>query len=224
MAANNPERSSALAGSARHESLSARQHEPFAEYDRPPDEPFTLLRRWFARAAEVGVREPKAFALATATAQGRSSSRVVVISRFEERALVFASHSTSKKGRELASNPWVSGVFYWRETGQQISLAGPVTELEPWERDELWFARPIAMHALSVASQQSEPLLDREGLRAEAERLSFPLVALPRPARFTGYRIEPSEVEFWCPSPDRMHKRLRFERTEAGWGHARLQP
>ena len=85
---------------------------------------------------------------------------------------MFTSHSTSRKGRELSATGWASGVLYWRETGQQLILSGPVAQMSDAESDALWFGRPIPLHAMSAASRQSELLEDAAALRAEAERLS----------------------------------------------------
>jgi dihydrophenazinedicarboxylate synthase len=92
------------------------------------------------------------------------------------------------------------------------------------ESDALWDARPVPLHAMSAASRQSEPLTDVTALRAEASRLEALGVALPRPGRFCGYRLEPAAVEFWCASPDRLHRRLRYDREPDNWRVTRLQP
>ena len=93
----------------------------FPEYDQPPAEPLELVRSWLVDAVERGVREPRALALATADARGLASNRIVVIISITDRGLVFASHSDSQKGREMAATGWASGLLYWRETGQQSS-------------------------------------------------------------------------------------------------------
>lgn len=211
-------------GTSRLESLSGEVGLDFPEYEAPPPEPMGLVRQWIEQAVARGVREPLALALATADAGGRASNRIVAVIETTDRGLLFASHSTSQKGRELSATGWASGVLYWRETGQQLILSGPVAQCTDAESDALWFGRPIPLHAMSAASRQSEQLADVAALRAEAGRLGAPGTALPRPARFVGYRLRPMTVEFWCADADRLHRRLRYDHDDGQW-HARwLQP
>lgn len=208
---------------SRLESLTGETHD-FPEYDEPPAEPMGLARQWIEQATARGVREPLALGLATVDAHGRPSSRMVAVVRATGRGLLFTSHSTSRKGRELAANNWASGVLYWRETGQQLTVSGPVEQCDDAESDDLWFGRAIPLHAMSAASRQSEPLEDVARLRAEAGRLEAAGTALPRPDRYVGYLLRPAAVEFWCADPDRLHRRLRYERDGDGWRAQRLQP
>ncbi|KAA9374234.1 phenazine biosynthesis FMN-dependent oxidase PhzG [Microbispora amethystogenes] len=210
--------------SSRFESLTGAIDPAFPEYDMPPAEPMVLARQWIASAVEEGVREPLALALATADRGGRASSRMVAVIDVSDRGLVFTSHSTSRKGREIAETGWGSGLLYWRETAQQLIFSGPVVMLPEPEAERLWNARPVPLHAMSAVSRQSEPLEDVAGLRAEAERLASYATPLPRPARFAGYRLEPAAVEFWSADADRLHRRLRYDRDPSGWHISRLQP
>ncbi len=206
------------------ESLTGEVGLRFAEYQQPPSEPLSLVRGWLAEARGRGVREPAALALATADSLGRASNRTVAIIAVTDLGLVFTSHRCSQKGRELAATGWASGVLYWRETGQQIILSGPVVQLPDTESDALWAARPTPLHAMSAATRQSEPLEDVEALRAEAHRLELIGTPLPRPEFFAGYRLQPAVVEFWHASSDRLHRRLRYDREPRGWRTSRLQP
>ncbi len=194
------------------------------EFDEPPDDPIALFRAWFTTAGERGVREPGVLALATADNDGRTTNRVVQTIRVTDRGLVFTSHASSQKGRDLEATGWASGVLYWRETQQQVVLTGPVEQLTAEESDALWYARPIATHPMSVASRQSEPLDDEEALRARARGLAESGAALPRPPAWVGYQLVPTSVEFWHGSPDRLHRRLRYDRAGDGWTSGRLQP
>jgi pyridoxamine 5'-phosphate oxidase len=194
------------------------------EFDQPPDDPIGLLRDWFQNAVERGVREPGVVALATADTAGRTTNRMVQTIKITDRGLVFTSHTSSQKGRDIAVTGWGSGVLYWRETQQQIVLTGPIESLDDTESDGLWAARPPGTHPMSVASRQSEPLTDEGALRAEARRLADSGRQLPRPAAWVGYQLVPSTVEFWHASPDRLHRRLRYHRTANGWTNGRLQP
>ncbi|MGW1728283.1 phenazine biosynthesis FMN-dependent oxidase PhzG [Streptomyces sp. NPDC002306] len=209
------------------ESLSGKVDLPFPEYDQPPAEPLHLVRGWLSEAREIGVREPGALALATADSRGRASNRIVAITDVTDLGPVFTSHSRSQKGRELAATGWASGLLYWRETGQQIILSGPVELLPDAESDALWSARAIPLHAMSTVTEQSEPLKDLEdveALRARARGLELTGEPQPRPEFFVGYRLRPDVVEFWSASSDRLHRRLRYDRDSLGWRTSRLQP
>ncbi|WP_405677695.1 phenazine biosynthesis FMN-dependent oxidase PhzG [Streptomyces sp. NBC_00868] len=192
------------------------------EFRKPPADPLALLRTWLDRAKEE-VREPGAIALATTGADGRASSRIVQLNSLSDTGLVFTSHRGSPKDRELAVMPWASGVLYWRESRRQIIVAGPVEQLPDSDSDALWAARPVTTHAMSVASRQSEVLADVEALRAHAARLSA-LGPLPRPEPFVGYQLVPHCLEFWESSPDRLHRRLRYDHQGGSWSVLRLQP
>lgn len=209
---------------SRYETLTGATGSDFPEYDAPPPAPMPLVARWLDRALQCGVREPRALALATADTHGRPSNRMVAITALTDRGLEFATHSCSQKGRDLAVRGWASGLFYWRETGQQIVVCGPAPRLGDVECDALWAGRPVPLHAMSSASRQSEVLDDPAGLAVEASRLEALGVPLPRPERFVAYRLEPAAVEFWSASPDRLHRRLRYDRHGDTWRTSRLQP
>jgi pyridoxamine 5'-phosphate oxidase len=149
---------------------------------------------------------------------------VLLLKEADDRGLLFTSSRGSRKGRDLAATPWASATFYWRETLQQITVAGRVDPLGPEESDALFETRPLAARATTAASRQSEPLLDEEELRARAGRLAESGAPVRRPEEWTGYVLWPESVEFWYGSPDRLHRRLRYERDGDGWRHQRLQP
>jgi pyridoxamine 5'-phosphate oxidase len=192
------------------------------EFDDPPAEPLPLLERWLQLADERGVREPRALALATADAEGRPSSRILLLKQVTP-ALVFAGSYESRKGRELDANPRAAGTLYWRETLQQVTVEGPVRKLSEAESDEIFGERPPNAQATTVASAQGKPLEDPEALRQAADSLGSD-EPLRRPARWGGWRLDPDLVEFWHGSPDRLHRRLLYIKGENGWGHQRLQP
>jgi pyridoxamine 5'-phosphate oxidase len=193
------------------------------ELDSPPDDPLPLLERWLAAAEERGVREPRALALATADAEGRPSSRILLLKQVSP-ALVFAGSYESRKGRELAANPRAAGTLYWRETLQQVTVEGPVRRLSEEESDEIFGERPADAQATTVASRQGEPLENPAELRRAADELSSQNGPLQRPPRWGGYRLDPDLVEFWHGSPDRLHRRLLYVKSDGAWTHRRLQP
>lgn len=219
--------SNSRGSASRSETLTGSIEVDFPEFRTPPPEPMGLLAAWLESSIAHGVREPRALALATADTRGRPSSRIVVLSSLSDAGIVFLTHADSQKGRELAENPWASGVLYWRETSQQITLAGPVGRLSDAEADSMWFARPVFTHAMSTASRQSRPLDDLAQvaeLRARARELGDPQRPLTRPATFTAYQLTPDSVEFWATGTERLHERLRYDRTDGGWKTSRLQP
>lgn len=191
------------------------------EFDDPPAEPLALLERWLAAAEERGVREPRALALATADAEGRPSSRILLLKQVSP-ALVFSGSYESRKGRELAANPRAAGTLYWRETLQQVTVEGPVRKLSEDESDAIFGERPAEAQATTVASHQGEPLADPAALRQAADTAAKE--PLYRPARWGGWRLDPDLVEFWHGSPDRLHRRLLYIRGDEGWDHRRVQP
>lgn len=194
-----------------------------SEFDEFPEDPVSLLQRWFELAVARGVREPGALALATVARSGRPSSRMVQLSRITGRGIVFATHSGSRKGIEFEETRCWAGTFYWRETNQQISLAGRVERLGEAEADALWTARPDSANAMSVATRQSERLVDEGELLDRARSLER-AGALERPSTWLAYELVADEAEFWQSSPDRLYRRLRYDRAGTGWTVRRLQP
>jgi pyridoxamine 5'-phosphate oxidase len=215
---------STTAGAGKSETLTQSIQVDFPEFEAPPADPVALLVKWFNRAVELGVREPRALALATVDATGRPSSRVVAISELSPRGLVFTTHAHSRKGLELAQNPRFSGVLYWRETSQQVVVAGTAERLPTAKAEAFWSARPWQTHAMSVASRQSAPLEDVDDLRARARTLSAKNTPLPRPTGYTVYELHADELEFWSNGTDRLHERLHYTLTPTGWTSRRLQP
>jgi dihydrophenazinedicarboxylate synthase len=193
------------------------------EFEAPPEDPLPLLERWLRIADEKGVREPRAVALATADAAGRPSNRILLLKQLTP-ALVFSGSHDSRKGRDLAVNPRAAATLYWRETLQQIVVEGPVRQLSEEESDALFAERPPAGQATTIASKQGESLADPAELREAASSLAKSAEALHRPRRWGGYRLDPDLIEFWHGSPDRLHRRLLYVKTDAGWSHRRLQP
>ncbi|MFL5910604.1 MAG: phenazine biosynthesis FMN-dependent oxidase PhzG [Gaiellaceae bacterium] len=210
--------------SSKFESLTGVVDLPFPEYDAPPPEPMRLVQEWISSAVDSGVREPLALALATADRRGRASNRIVSIIEVSDRGWLFTTHRTSQKGRQIAETGWASGLLYWRETAQQLCVSGPVVRLDDADNNRLWAARVPALHPMSTASRQSEPLDEPRRLQAEADRLAASGTPLPRPQRFVGYRLEPQTVEFWSAAETRLHRRLRYEKTPTGWHVVKLQP
>jgi pyridoxamine 5'-phosphate oxidase len=184
--------------------------------------------RWLREAVEAGVAEANAMVLATADAAGRPSARSVLLKEHDERGFVFFTNLGSRKGRELAENPWGSLVFPWYAIRRQVVVSGSVAEIDVAASDEYFATRPYGSRIGAHASHQSSVIASRtvlEEARAEAERRFPPEGGVPRPARWGGLRLAPLSVEFWQGRPDRMHDRLRYRRdAAAGWLVERLSP
>ncbi|MFL5872003.1 MAG: pyridoxal 5'-phosphate synthase [Solirubrobacterales bacterium] len=191
------------------------------EFDSPPADPLPLLETWLRGAEEMGVREPRALALATADGKGRPSVRTLLVKQLTP-TLVFSGSYESRKGRDLAANPRAAGILYWRETLQQITIEGPVERLSEEESDALFAERPAAGRATTVASDQGAALADPDALRSKADELNG--AKLRRPRNWGGYRLDPDLIEFWHGSPTRLHRRLLYTKDQGGWSHQRLQP
>jgi pyridoxamine 5'-phosphate oxidase len=198
------------------------------EFDTPPEGPWELLRSWLDGAVRHGVRDPYAAVVATADAHGRPSTRTLHLAELDGRGLLFGGSRDSRKGRELAARPWASATFFWRETFQQLTVDGSVERLTPAESDRLFAQGPREALAASALSEQSEPLRDEAALRERTRELADADDGpVARPERWSGYRLLPETVEFWHGSPDRLHRRLRYDRVPAphrAWTHQRLQP
>jgi pyridoxamine 5'-phosphate oxidase len=184
------------------------------------------FRRWFGEAASV-VGEPNALVLATASAAGEPSARVVLLKGVDERGFTVFTNLASRKGREAAENPRACLVFPWIAMERQVVVTGSVAPVEDSESDAYFASRPRGAQLSAAASPQSSVVESRDALlrlRAEAEA-SFPEgVPVRRPEHWGGLRVRPDAVEFWQGRPDRLHDRLRFRADVEGWVVERLAP
>jgi pyridoxamine 5'-phosphate oxidase len=194
------------------------------------DDPVALLNRWIGEAVRaydsVGVGEPNAMAMATATPDGHPSVRMVLLKGFDARGLVFYSHRDSRKGHEVARNPHGAAVLYWHPLQRQVRVEGPVALVDDAESDAYFASRPPGAQLGAQASRQSEPIDDRGALERQfaAAEAAAAGSAPVRPANWGGYRIGLDVVEFWQGRANRLHDRLRFTRDGEHWQRERLQP
>jgi pyridoxamine 5'-phosphate oxidase len=199
---------------------------PLRRRDLDPD-PLQQFTRWLAEAEEAGLRYPNAMAVATATAGGVPSVRMVLLRSYDERGFVFFTNYESQKGRDLVVNPWTALLFYWEPVERQVRISGRVERVSEQESDAYFGCRPYGSQLSAWASRQSEPIADRAALEAKHAEVAsrFPEGQVPRPPFWGGFRVIPEQFEFWQGRRDRLHDRFRYTRQADGsWLVERLQP
>jgi pyridoxamine 5'-phosphate oxidase len=189
-------------------------------------DPLEQFRRWFTEAAEV-LEVPDAMALATATPDGAPSLRMVLLKGFDDRGLVFYSHYTSRKGRELEANPQAALLFHWSPLRRQVRVEGRVERVPEGESDAYFVTRPRDAQLGAVVSRQSDPLGSRSELYERLAEQEGDLAGGPvlRPRTWGGFRLVPAAWEFWQHRASRLHDRFRYElEPGGGWRIDRLFP
>lgn len=188
-------------------------------------DPVEQLRRWLDDAVRGGVADPNAMCLSTCE-KGRPSTRMVLLRRLDAAGLVFFTSYFSRKARELEDNPFAAALFYWPQLERQVRVEGVAQRIPEDESDAYFASRPRGHQLGAWASEQSEPVENRELLeqRMRDYEERFEGEEVPRPHSWGGYAIVPERIEFWQGRPSRMHDRLEFVRARGRWTMRRLQP
>ncbi|GLF97299.1 pyridoxamine 5'-phosphate oxidase [Streptomyces yaizuensis] len=199
---------------------------PLWETDLAPT-PMDQFARWFHDAIAAGLAEPNAMVAATATPDGRPSTRMVLLKQYDARGFVFFTNYGSRKGREITANPWVSLLFPWHPIARQITVTGRAVRVGRDETAAYFRSRPHGSRLGAWASEQSSVLPSRAELLRRYEELAarYPQgEQIPAPAEWGGYRVAPETVEFWQGHENRLHDRLRYVAEGGGWRVERLAP
>jgi len=198
----------------------------FADEDAHPD-PFEQFRLWLSDAHAAGVLQANAMTLSTVDEHGHPDARIVLLKGLDTRGLVFYTHRTSRKGRQLAAHPHAALTFFWDILERQVRVLGSVEWTSDTESDEYFRSRPRSSQLGAIVSDQSAIIRGRDTLERALADLQDRTgdAPLDRPRGWGGYRVVPSEFEFWQGRPSRLHDRIRYVPDVGGnWTRERLAP
>jgi pyridoxamine 5'-phosphate oxidase len=198
-----------------------------SETDPFAADPFARFQRWMAEAEVSEPSDPNAMIVATASVDGQPSARAALLKGADRGGFVFYTNLESRKARELAANPRVALLFYWKSLGRQIRIEGIAEPVTDAEADAYFATRPRISRLGAWASDQSRPLSSRTELerRLAEQEAKYPGEDVPRPSHWSGYRVVPATFEFWQDMPFRLHDRTTYTRGEDGsWVTGKLFP
>ena len=191
------------------------------------EDPFAIARSWLAEAEKTEVNDPNAIALATVDSTGMPNVRMVLLKEIDADSFVFYTNYTSAKGQEIEGAHKAAFVMHWKSQRRQIRVRGDVVREEGPQADAYYASRALQSRIGAWASQQSQPLQSRAALMADVAKLSIKLGTNPsRPPFWGGYRIIPTEIEFWADGAFRLHDRFQWRREtpQHAWQIRRLNP
>ena len=190
-----------------------------------PHDPMPLFQLWFDQAVQAQCPEPNSMTLATADQAGNPSARIVLLKGADQNGFTFFTNYQSQKGLELAIRPQAALLFHWHELERQIRIKGTVERVSPAESDEYFHSRPTASRIGAWASPQSSAIPNREFLEEAEKRFQAEFGDTPpRPEHWGGYRLQPTEMEFWQGRPSRLHDRIHYKLDGSSWKIGRLAP
>jgi pyridoxamine 5'-phosphate oxidase len=198
--------------------------ESLDEHDVAPD-PIAQFNRWFDEAVAAKMPMVNSMTLATVSASGQPSARIVLLKGVDARGFVFFTNYASRKGADLAANAAAALLFHWIELEREVRIEGPVEKVSAQESDEYFNSRPLGSRHAAIASPQSAVVTNRAVLEArfaDAEKIhgEAPL----RPRHWGGYRVLPAALEFWQGRANRLHDRVLYTHHTGGWKIERLAP
>lgn len=181
---------------------------------------------WFAEARQQAVNEPAAMTLATVDAEGQPAARTVLLKHFDERGFVFYTNTRSRKGQHLDANPKAALCFFWQGLMRQVLIQGKAQRVPDDEANAYWATRPRLSQVGAWASKQSSILDTRETMERRIEEFAerYTDETVPRPPYWTGYRINPTMIEFWQSRPGRLHERERYWLEGESWRKSLIYP
>ena len=191
------------------------------------DNPFSLFKIWFEEAKKSELNDPNALSLATSDKNGNPSVRMVLLKSFDNSGFVFYTNLNSVKSKAIKGNPNVSMCFHWKSLLRQIRIIGKATNVSDQEADEYYNSRSYGSRIGAWASKQSSILNSREELNNEIKvyKSKFPNSdKVPRPSHWSGWRVNPSEIEFWLDGDNRIHERLKYIKINESWKKVLLNP
>jgi pyridoxamine 5'-phosphate oxidase len=187
--------------------------------------PLQQFTTWLNQALEAEIPEPNAMTLATVSSTLRPSTRVVLIKGYDEQGIVWFTNYDSRKGRELAGNPFAALQFHWVELERVVRIEGRVEKISETESDTYYHSRPLGSRIGAWASPQSQTIASREWLQDELKNYADKFQQEPpRPPHWGGYRLVPDSWEFWQGGGARLHDRLKYTKQQDNWLMERLAP
>lgn len=189
-------------------------------------DPIQQFELWMEEALKFGIKDPTAMTIATVSEDGQPSQRIVLLKHFDHEGFVFYTNYGSRKAEELATNPKISLHFPWHNIDRQVKICGEVSKVSAAESLKYFTSRPRDSQIAAIASEQSKPLSSRSFLMNQFESMKqkFQQGEIPLPDFWGGYRVVPSEIEFWQGSENRLHDRFRYLRSGDEWSIDRLAP
>ena len=188
--------------------------------------PIQQFNQWFSEARNAQLPEPNAMHLSTVSPEGHPAGRVVLLKGIENEKFIFYTNYQSRKGQEIARNPYVALTFFWAELERQVRIEGRASQVDEQTSTEYFHSRPRTSQIGAWASPQSQPIQGREILdeRRENYTQKFSDQEVPKPPHWGGFSVDPVSFEFWQGRPSRLHDRIYYQLEDVRWKVQRLAP